>query len=147
MKSLTKTFALTFLAGLLSANVMAASNNVTERFIDIDGSTYKLTEVSKTGYDFYADELKSNLTSLQQAQGLEQFQSLLSKTKDLALNAKKSLGIPDGLDGRAKRAALNQMTYQEWKLGQLIDSLDTASNQSDLSQAKDAVLFDVVSSI
>ncbi|MDY4280722.1 hypothetical protein ACLSYX_11320 [[Pasteurella] aerogenes] len=147
MKSLTKTVALTFLAGLLSANVMAAGDNVTERFIDIDGSTYKLTEVSKTGYDFYADELKSNLTSLQQAQGLEQFQSLLSKTKDLALNAKKSLGIPDGLDGRAKRAALNQMTYQEWKLGQLIDSLDTASNQSDLSQAKDAVLFEVASSI
>lgn len=63
MKTLAKTLALTLFAGIVSSNVMA-STAVADRFVEIDGNTYKLTQVTKNNYDVYAAQLKSNLSAL-----------------------------------------------------------------------------------
>lgn len=122
MKTLVKTLAITLFIGALSSNVMASET---------------------TNYNTYANDLKSHLTSLQQTQELDQFQSLLNETKELAINAKNTLDetFIDRMDARDNTAQVHQIVYQEWRLNQLIDSLDNAASHSNLDQAKDEILF------
>lgn len=148
MKTLAKTLALTLFAGIVSSNVMA-STAVADRFVEIDGNTYKLTQVTKNNYDVYAAQLKSNLSALQQTQDLAQFQRLANETLDLVINAKNAVAetFVDRMDSRDNQVEKARLNYQQWKLAQLINSLESASKQDSLTSAKDNVLFSMVNAI
>lgn len=148
MKTLAKTLALTLFAGIVSSNVMA-STAVADHFVEIDGNTYKLTQVTKNNYDVYAAQLKSNLSALQQMQDLAQFQRLANETLDLVINAKNAVAetFVDRMDSRDNQVEKARLNYQQWKLAQLINSLESASKQDSLTSAKDNVLFSMVNAI
>lgn len=148
MKTLAKTLALTLFAGIVSSNVMA-STAVADHFVEIDGNTYKLTQVTKNNYDVYAAQLKSNLSALQQTQDLAQFQRLANETLDLVINAKNAVAdtFVDRMDSRDNQVEKARLNYQQWKLAQLINSLESASKQDSLTSAKDNVLFSMVNAI
>ena len=128
-KTLAKTFALALFAGVVSTNVMAAQPS--------------------DDYATYANQLKANLTALQQTQDLTQFQRLVNESLDLAINAKNTVGqtFIDRMDARDNAMEQNRIDYQEWKLSKLINSLEAASNKASLTSAKDSVLFDLASAI
>ena len=130
MKTLAKTFTLALFAGIVSTNVMAA-------------------QPSDDDYATYANQLKANLTALQQTQDLTQFQRLVNESLDLAVNAKNTVGqtFIDRMDASDNAMEQNRIDYQEWKLVKLINSLEAASNKASLTSAKDSVLFDLASAI
>ncbi len=130
MKTLAKTFTLAFFAGIVSTNVMAA-------------------QPSDDDYATYANQLKANLTALQQTQDLTQFQRLVNESLDLAVNAKNTVGqtFINRMDASDNAMEQNRINYQEWKLVKLINSLEAASNKASLTSAKDSVLFDLASAI
>ncbi len=130
MKTLAKTFTLALFAGIVSTNVMAA-------------------QPSDDDYATYANQLKANLTALQQTQDLTQFQRLVNESLDLAVNAKNTVGqtFINRMDASDNAMEQNRIDYQEWKLVKLINSLEAASNKASLTSAKDSVLFDLASAI
>ncbi|VEG72991.1 Uncharacterised protein [[Pasteurella] aerogenes] len=130
MKTLVKTFTLALFAGIVSTNVMAA-------------------QPSDDDYATYANQLKANLTALQQTQDLTQFQRLVNESLDLAVNAKNTVGqtFINRMDASDNAMEQNRIDYQEWKLVKLINSLEAASNKASLTSAKDSVLFDLASAI
>ncbi len=130
MKTLAKTFTLALFAGIVSTNVMAA-------------------QPSDDDYATYTNQLKVNLTALQQTQDLTQFQRLVNESLDLAVNAKNTVGqtFIDRMDASDNAMEQNRIDYQEWKLVKLINSLEAASNKASLTSAKDSVLFDLASAI
>ncbi|MDY4479800.1 MAG: hypothetical protein SPE33_07180 [[Pasteurella] aerogenes] len=130
MKTLAKTFTLALFAGIVSTNVMAA-------------------QPSDDDYATYANQLKVNLTALQQTQDLTQFQRLVNESLDLAVNAKNTVSqtFINRMDASDNAMEQNRIDYQEWKLVKLINSLEAASNKASLTSAKDSVLFDLASAI
>ncbi|MDY2796839.1 hypothetical protein ACEE49_08020 [[Pasteurella] aerogenes] len=130
MKTLAKTFTLALFAGIVSTNVMAA-------------------QPSDDDYATYTNQLKANLTALQQTQDLTQFQRLVNESLDLAVNAKNTVGqtFIDRMDASDNAMEQNRIDFQEWKLVKLINSLEAASNKASLTSAKDSVLFDLASAI
>ena len=130
MKTLAKTFTLALFAGIVSTNVMAA-------------------QPSDDDYATYANQLKANLTALQQTQDLTQFQRLVNESLDLAVNVKNTVSqtFINRMDASDNAMEQNRIDYQEWKLVKLINSLEAASNKASLTSAKDSVLFDLASAI
>ncbi|MFZ7214927.1 hypothetical protein ACLSYY_04760 [[Pasteurella] aerogenes] len=129
MKTLAKTFALALFAGVLSTNVMAAQ--------------------SSNDYATYSSQLKANLAALQHTQDTAQFQHLVNETLDLAINAKNTVGqtFTDRMDASDNAMEQQRITYQEWKLEKLINSLESASSKTDLTSMKDPALFDMINAI
>ena len=126
MKTLAKTFALALFAGVLSTNVMAAQ--------------------SSNDYATYSSQLKANLAALQHTQDTAQFQRLVNETLDLAINAKNTVGqtFTDRMDASDNAMEQQRITYQEWKLAKLINSLESASSKINLTSMKETVLFNAI---
>lgn len=127
-----------------SAFTATAANAATvQRFIDIDGKTYQLTEVNKENYDYYADQLKSRLADLQAEQDLAKFKALANEASEFAQNAKRTVedSFVEQFDAQDNARERDMVSMRSGQISKLIRSLDTAAHQSDLGVAKQSVLF------
>ncbi|MEG9475171.1 hypothetical protein QMO40_03770 [Mannheimia bovis] len=133
---------------LLGTALTTTANAATiQRYVDIEGKTYKLTEVKKDNYDYYADQLKSRLADLQTEQNLANFKTLVNEAAEFAQNAKRTVqeSFVDQYDAQDNARERDMVSARSTQISKLITSLDTAAHQNELSAAKQAVLFNVAS--
>ncbi|MDD0824409.1 hypothetical protein PTQ27_08035 [Mannheimia sp. AT1] len=132
---------------LLSAtlSVTVANAATVERFVDIEGKTYKLTEVRKNNYDYYSAQLKNHLAELKSTQDFGQFQTLVNEASQLAKNAKRTVkeSMIDRYEGQDNAREMDTMIVRSGQINRLISSLEKSSQQNDLTTAKQAILFKV----
>lgn len=129
---------------LSSALTVTAANAATvQRFVDIDGKTYKLTEVNKENYDYYADQLKSRLVDLQTEQDLAKFKALANEASEFAQNAKRTVedSFVEQYNAQDNARERDMVSIRSGQISKLITSLDVATHQNNLGAAKKSVLF------
>lgn len=127
-----------------SALTATAANAATvQRFIDIDGKTYQLTEVNKENYDYYAGQLKSRLADLKAEQDLAKFKALANEASEFAQNAKRTVqdSFVEQHDSQDNARERDMVSIRSGQISKLIHSLDNATHQSDLGAAKQSILF------
>lgn len=131
---------------LLGTALTTTANAATiQRYVDIEGKTYKLTEVKKDNYDYYAGQLKSRLADLQTEQNLANFKTLVSEAYEFAQNAKRTVeeSFVEQYDAQDNARERDMVFTRSAQISKLITSLDTAAHQNELQVAKQSVLFDV----
>lgn len=132
-------------AALLSAtlSVTVANAATVERFVDIEGKTYKLTEVRKDNYDYYSAQLKSHLAELKSTQDFNHFKTLVSEAAQLAQDAKRTVSesMTNRYEGQDNAHERDMMMTRSGQISRLISSLEDSSKQNDLTAAKQTILF------
>lgn len=123
--------------------VTVANAATVQRFIDIDGKTYQLTEVNKENYNYYAEQLKSRLADLQAEQDLAKFKTLANEASEFAQNAKRTVqdSFVEQHDAQDNARQRDMVSVRSGQISKLISSLEVAEHQNELSVAKQSVLF------
>lgn len=128
-------------------SVTVANATTVQRYIDIEGKTYKLTEVNKDNYAYYANQLKSRLSDLKTEQDFAKFKTLANEASEFAQKAKRTVkeSFVEQYDSRDNARERDMVFTRSNQISKLIASLNVATNQNDLGTAKQSVLFNTAS--
>lgn len=136
--SMIKTLTFAFVTAAFATQASAASHMERQITHDISNQTHRAVKVETNRYDALKTALNTKLNQLNQASDIATFNRLATDAKELAQQAKaaiKAQTFDFGESADNRRAQLDA-TYAGWKLNKLIDSLEQAATQSDLTAAK-----------